>query len=382
MSAGNITRRGEQSFRIKYEAGPPDPMTGKRKTVVETVRGTRRDARRLLTQRLGELDSGIAVDPSRVTLAEHLREWITGTTHLATKTRGRYEALIEQQVVPHLGRIALQKLRPADIQKWHATLLNGGGKDGRPLSARTVGHAHRALHTALAHAVAAEKIGRNVASLVHPPKVDAEEVVVLTAEQIAAMLAGLAGHRLLPIAAVAVGAGLRRGELCGLRWGDIELDVGRLRVTAALERTKAGLMIKEPKTRHGRRSIVLPEFAATALREQWRQQSEQRLKVGLGRAGSDDLVFTLDDGSPWDPDYLSHHWRRTLAARGLPHIGLHGLRHSHASALIAGGVDPLTISRRLGHGTAAFTLATYGHLFADTDGAAAKALDAALRTKP
>lgn len=164
--------------------------------------------------------------------------------------------------------------------------------------------------------------------------------------------------------------------------GDVELEIGRLRVTAALERTKDGLMIKEPKTRHSRRSIALPEFAAAAIREHWRQQSEQRLKVGLGRAGSDDLVFTLDDGSPWDPDYLSRYWQRALAARGLPHIGLHGLRHSHASALIAGGVDPLTISRRLGHGTAAFTLATYGHLFGDTDSLAAKTLDATVRTKP
>lgn len=122
-------------------------------------------------------------------------------------------------------------------------------------------------------------------------------------------------------------------------------------------------------------------MAIAALKEQRRQQQEQRLKVGLGRAAPGDLVFTLADGGPWDPDYLSHHRFSTLAALNQPPLGLYSLRHAHASVLIAAKVDPLTISRRLGHATPAFTLAVYGHLFADTDAEAARAIDAALRTK-
>jgi integrase len=112
-----------------------------------------------------------------------------------------------------------------------------------------------------------------------------------------------------------------------------------------------------------------------------REQFEQRLALGFGRPGSSDLVFTLPDGSPWGPDYLSRCWRRATLVLGLPQVGLHALRHSHANALIAAGVDPLTISRRLGHGTPAFTLATYGHLFSNTDAAAARAIDGAIGGK-
>ena len=221
-------------------------------------------------------------------------------------------------------------------------------------------------------------VGRNVASAVRPPKVDAEEIVILSADQIGDVLAKLAGHRLAPIAAVAIGAGLRRGEICALRWGAIDLEAGALRVECAMEQTRAGLRVKEPKTRHGRRTIVLPGFVVDALHAHRREQLEQRLALGLGRSEPRDLVFTLPDGSPWGPDYLSRCWHRATLALGLPLVGLHALRHSHASALIAAGIDPLTISRRLGHGTPAFTLATYGHLFSNTDTAAARAIEGAL----
>lgn len=187
-------------------------------------------------------------------------------------------------------------------------------------------------------------------SCTHPVK--AAEIVIPSSEQVTALLDSLAGHRLHPIAAIALGA--TRG---------------------------GGLHFKEPKDRYGRRVLQHPEMAIAALKEQRRQQQEQRLKVGLGRAAPGDLVFTLADGGPWDPDYLSHHRFSTLAALNQPPLGLYSLRHAHASVLIAAKVDPLTISRRLGHATPAFTLAVYGHLFADTDAEAARAIDAALRTK-
>src|SRR5712691_7471708 len=147
---GNITRRGEHSWRLKYEGGEPDPTTGKRRTRFVTVRGTKKAAQVELTRLLAEVDSGIAVDPSKVTVAEYVRGWLDGADALAGKTRERYRQLAEQQIIPHLGGTILQKLRPAQVADWHATLLNSGGKDGKPLSARTVGHAHRVLHTALA----------------------------------------------------------------------------------------------------------------------------------------------------------------------------------------------------------------------------------------
>lgn len=375
---GNITRRGAHSWRIKYEGAERDPVTGKRRTRYVTIRGTKKAAQTEMVRLLAEVDAGIAVDPSKITVAEYVRAWLDGTDALAGKTRERYRQLAEQQIIPHLGGAVLQKLRPAQIADWHVTLLKSGGKDGKPLAARTVGHAHRVLHAALARAARLETIGRNVASVVKPPKVEAEEVQILSAEQIGDVLAKLRHRALYPMVALALGTGARRGELCALRWGDVDLDGAAIRVDRSMEETKEGLRAKAPKTRNGHRTISLPASVVETLRAHRVHQLGQRLTLGLGRLGADDLVFTMPDGSPRSPDDLSRDWRRTVLALGLPPVMFHALRHSHASAPIAAGLDVLTISRRLGHGSAAFTLNTYTHLFADKADAAAQAMDTAM----
>ena len=146
MARGNITKRGASSWRLKYEAGAPDPVTGWRQTRYVTFKGTKKAAQAELTRRLAEVDAGTAVEPSTMTVAEYVRNWLDRADHLASKTRERCRALAEQQIIPHLGRTILQKLHPAHIADWHAALLQSGGKDGARLSARTVGHAHRLLH--------------------------------------------------------------------------------------------------------------------------------------------------------------------------------------------------------------------------------------------
>jgi integrase len=374
---GNITRRGKASWRLKFEAGERD-QTGKRRTQYVTIRGTRKDAQIALTRLLVQRDDGIAINPSKTTLAEYLRGWLDNAEGLAGKTRERYRQLAEQQIISHLGGIALQKLRPADIANWHGVLLRRGGQGGRPLSPRTAGHAHRVLHTALARAVKVEIIPRNVAALVRPPKVEAREVQILDSQQINTVLRALEGHSLSPVVTVAVGTGMRRGEICALRWGDVDLDAGTIRVNRSLEETASGLRVKPPKSRHGKRMISIPHSAADALRAHWLRQTELRLALGMGRLSSNDSVFTRLDGRPLSPDNLSRDWRRTVLALKLPTVMFHSLRHSHASTLVAAGVDVLTISRRLGHGSPAFTLTVYGHLFAHTDQAAARAIDVAL----
>jgi integrase len=375
---GNITRRGKSSWRLKYEGGERSPTTGKRSTRYATVRGTKKEAQVELTRLLAEIDAGVAVDPSKITVAEYVRGWLDGADALAGKTRERYRQLAEQQIIPHLGTTILQKLRPAQIADWHAALLKGGGMGGKPLSARTVGHAHRVLHAALARAARLEIISRNVASVVKPPKVEVEEVEILAAEQIGAVLATLKDHPLYPIVALALGTGARRGELCALRWGDVDLDGATIRIDRSMEETMAGLKAKAPKTRNGRRTISLPASVVDTLRAHRVQQLGQRLALGLGRPGADDLVFTMPDCATRSPDNLSRDWRRTVLALGLPPVMFHALRHSHASALIAAGLDVQTISRRLGHASAAFTLNTYTHLFADKADEAARAMDAAM----
>jgi integrase len=376
---GNITRRGKTSWRLKFDLGR-DPATGQRRIRFTTVRGKRQDAERELTRLLGAAHEGGLVDPSKLTIADYVRSWLDGADGISPKTLERYRQLAEQQIIPHLGAILLQKLRPAHVHDWHATLVRSGGKGGRALSARTVGHAHRVMHRALARAAALELVSRNVVSAVKPPRVEAREIEILAGEQMGDVLAKLDGHALHPIVAVALGTGARRGEILALRWVDVDLDSAALRIERSIEETGAGLRFKEPKTRHGRRSISLPQSAIDALRAHRRRQLELRLGLGMGRPGPDALVFATQEGEPLSPDNLSRDWRRAVTTRGLPRVMFHALRHSHASALIAAGLDVLSISRRLGHGSPTVTLTVYGHLFANKDGAAAAAIEAAMRT--
>jgi len=142
---------------------------------------------------------------------------------------------------------------------------------------------------------------------------------------------------------------MRRGEIAALRWGDVDLDGGRIRVERSLEQTNAGLAFKAPKTNAGRRIISIPSSIAAELKKHWREQQEKRLALGLGKAGSDDLVFARADGGPWPPDSLTTAWQKTIAALKLPKVTLHALRHTHVSQLIAAGLDVVTVSRRIGH---------------------------------
>jgi integrase len=346
-----------------------------------TVRGTKKQAEAQLVQLLAEVENGIAVDPSRVTVAEHIRSWLDSDRELSPKTKERYRELAEQQIIPHLGATPLQKLRPPRIDEWHATLLRAGGKDGRALSARTVGQAHRILHRAYERALRLEMVSRNPAHVVRPPKPEAAEVEILQPQQVSQVMAALSGHPLYPIVSLALGTGLRRGELCGLAWASLDLDAGVVRVERTLEETAAGLRFKPPKTRNGRRSVSLPAPVVEVMRDYRRQQLEQRLALGVGRPAPTDLVFTMPDGSPLSPDKLSRDWSNFVRRRTLPRVMFHALRHSHASVLIAAGVDVVTVSRRLGHGSPAITLGIYAHRFGSTDEAAARAFADRLGTQ-
>jgi integrase len=171
---------------------------------------------------------------------------------------------------------------------------------------------------------------------------------------------------------------MRRGELLALRWQDVDLDGGKLRVERSLEQTKrGGLIFKSPKTRYGRRSITLPSSTVAELRGHWKAQQEQRLALGLGKAPDDALVFPTWDGKTRSPNALTKEWRLAAKAAKVD-VTFHSLRHTHASTLIASGLDVLSISRRLGHGSAAITLGVYGHLMPDSDDRAAKIMESVL----
>jgi integrase len=261
---------------------------------------------------------------------------------------------------------AKQQLKAEQIQKWHKDLLDQG------LSPVTIKHANTVLKLVFGRAIENKVLTANVAIRKLPKAIE-----ILLRDQIAALLEGLSGHMLHPIASLALATGMRRGELLALEWSDVDLDSATVTVTHSLEETQAaGLRVKSTKTGKPR-PITLPQDAVDMLRTH--RAAQMRLRLELGQGGPPTLVFSTVEGAHIKPDSLSRFWHQTLVARKLPQVKFHGLRHQHASTLIKAGVDILTISRRLGHSKASMTLDIYGHLIEGADAAAAKAIEGMLK---
>ncbi len=380
MTAGHGRRRGARSWEIKFEVGR-DPQTGGRKTAYRSFKGTKREAEAELAKLVVAAAVGTSVDPSRITVAEFVEQWLRdwAAGNVSPKSAERYGELLRRHVAVRIGALRLQQVRPGTLAELYAGLLRDGRDDGAGLAARTVGHVHRVLHRALGHAVAWGLMATNPTAAVDPPKVPEAELSILRADEVRSVLSALRGRSIYSIASLALATGMRRGELLALRWSDVDLQRALLRVERSLETTRAGLRFKPPKTRQGRRTITLPSTAVAELRTIWREMVEARLALGQGKPEPDALVFATFEGEPRHPDTVTRAWINAMKAIGRPGVSLHSLRHSHASSLIAAGLDVLTISRRLGHGSAAITLAVYGHLFSNTDDRAAQAIEAALR---
>jgi integrase len=296
---------------------------------------------------------------------------------LSPKTFETAEGLVRNCVEPHIGNKLLQRLSAADVETWHSTLLTSGRRGGQSgLTPRTVRHSHKLVAKGLEEAVRHGLVVKNVCRFTRPPKLVHEEMKILTAEQVAGLPALLSGHPLAAATLVALFTGMRRGEILALPWGNVDLDGKLIRVRVSLEETQAGLRIKPPKSKAGVRNITLPHILVETLRAQRQRLLEQRLQLGLGKLGDDDLVFPRFDGSPQQPNAFSAEWSRLAAEHGLG-ITFHGLRHVHASQLIDAGVDVVTIAKRLGHSSPATTLNVYAHLYRRDDGRASAVIDAA-----
>jgi integrase len=379
---GHIRRRGARSWEIKHDT---DRNGGQRQTVYKSFKGTRKEAEAELARLLARAAGGGHVNPSKLTVAEYLRERIAHWRAMGTispKTEERYRELVEHQVVPFLGARFVQKLTPRDIESWHARLLVGGRKGGqRGVSARTVGHAHRIVAKAMREGLRHELVPRNVCAAEPAPRVKPEEMRILTPQRVAELPALLGDDELAVPALTATFVGLRRGEILALRWGRIDLEGKLLEVRESLEETAEGLRFKPPKTKAGIRDIKLPDIVVEALRAHRKRLLERRLLLGQGKLGDNDLVFPALDGSPQHPRVFSVAWLRLARRLGLE-VSFHELRHTHASQLIDAGVDVVTISKRLGHGSPAITLSTYAHLFRKDDSKAADAINAAFKAAP
>ena len=240
---GNITKRGKRSWRIKFDLDRD--QSGERTTRYITIQGTRKDAEAELNRLLNDATRGVLVNPNKVSVAQHLRAWLDGKRDsLSPATQESYARLIGALIIPTLGAIELQKLKPFDVQNWLVALRQG--KRGQR-SARSIVNAHRVLRAALQAAVKLDMVGRNVADAVDLPESEVREVAILRAHEVPAVLDALKGGELYPLVALALSTGMRRSELLALRWCDVDLKSGALKVEHSLEQTKAGLRLKSPR---------------------------------------------------------------------------------------------------------------------------------------
>jgi len=378
---GHIVERSPGHFAIVLDL----KVGGARKRKWHSFKGTKREAQVECARLIAAMDEGAYVEKNKLTVKQFLNDRLAAweaAKRIAPKSAERYRELLDGQILPHLGEKLLQNLTVKDVEDWHGTLISSGRKDGKGgIAARSVGHAHRLLNRMLKEAQRFDLIVKNpTVDNESLPKVRQQEVQIVSEDQLPVLLEKIRGHKIEPVALLALFCGLRRGEILALKWGNIDLDRSVLRVRHSLEETRAGgVRFKEPKSKAGRRDVTLPDVVVGVLRRHRIEQLELRAKLGLGRPSNDDFVFWQLNGQPIGPRHFSANvWPAAARKIGMPEITFHSLRHTHASQLIAAGVDVVTISKRLGHSSPNITLGTYAHLFATSDERAAKAINEAL----
>jgi integrase len=357
---GCIIKRGSR-WAVVYDLARDE--NGRRRRRWKGGFATKREATAALTEIASRLQRGEYVEPSKQTLGVYLREWLIGRqATIRPSTLASYRMNVESHLAPALGSVPLQALTAATLNAFYSDMLADGRKHGRGgLSARTVRYTHMILRRALSDAVRQQLLVRNVADSASPPRPRATAAMkTWSGPELRAFLDSTVSERFYAAFLLAATTGMRRGEVLGLHWRDLDLDAGRAAVTQTLIAVRGELMFSTPKTAKGRRLVALDAFTVAALREHRRSQLVERLSLGPDYQDRD-LVFCQENGEPVHPDRFSDLFDRMVKAAGLPRVRFHDLRHTHATLALAAGVHPKVVSERLGHATVSITLDTYSH---------------------
>jgi integrase len=294
---------------------------------------------------------------SKQKIAAFLNTWLEDVVKLANRaqTYRSYEWIVRVHLIPGLGKLTLEKLNKRTLQAFIADRSKSG------LSPATVKHINATLRAALSQAE--DEIDRNVAKMVKLPRALKYKPTVLSPEQAKAFLLFTADHPQSALFSVALSLGLRRGEIVGLRWQDIDFVAGMLRVTHSLERIKgSGLQLGDLKSEKAQRALRLPQVCVLALARQKENQRIAREWCGA-KWKQTDFVFTTSVGTPMQPEMVTREFKAVIAACGLPRrMRLHDLRHSCATLLLAQGVHTKLVQETLGHSTYQLTMDTYSHM--------------------
>jgi len=352
---------------------------GERKQTRRRGFSTRKTAQAELTRLLGSLEQQTYVAPKRQTLATFLTEtWLPAIEHtIKPGTFESYRRNVRLHVAERpIGRRQLQQVEPSDLNALYAALLRGDDEH-RALAARSVAYIATILHRAFRDAVRWQALSRNPADSADPPRpTGGPEMQTWTGAQLRRFLDHVEGDRLAGAWWLLANTGMRRGEVLGLRWADVDLDGGLLRITRTLITTDVqrkgspGMAWGTPKTAKGRRTVALDPTTVAALRQHRARQLQERLALGEGYA-DEDLVVAGPAGSPLHPKAISYYFTRESKRAELPRIRLHDLRHTHATLALRAGVHARVVQERLGHANVSITLDTYSHVDLSMQAAAA-----------
>lgn len=366
------TKTGAYGFVV--DVPRPDGRRGQMKRRgFRTIRLAEDERAKVLTQ----TNAGSFVRPTRTTVASYLRdEWLPARrASVKPSTASSYAGMIESYVVPHIGRVELAKVDGGTLNALYAVLLAEGrtGASGRRdgLSPKTVRNVHGMLHRAFADAVRWRRIAVNPSAAADQPRKPEVQLDVWSGEEMRAFLAATIDDRLAPVWRLLLTTGMRRGEVCGLRWHDVDLTAGRVSIRHTRGMVDSRVEAGTPKTRSGSRTIALDPVTVAALRAWRRAQTEERLVMGAGWLNVEDLLVTEADGSPVHPQVLSRRFKAAAQRAGVKVIRLHDTRHSYATAALAAGVPVKVLSQRLGHADITVTLRVYAHVLPGDDEVAA-----------
>ena len=332
---------------------------------------TREEARQKLTRAMADRDGGLVFEDGGLTVGEYVERWLKDSVRgtVRQSTYETYEYMTYPHIVPALGRVKLKALTPVHVRNFYREKLDSG------LSSATVRKMHSVLQKALDQAVSDGLIPRNAAKGIKLPQGKKKEIRPLSPDEARTLLDTARGDRLEALYVLAISTGLREGELLALRWEDLDLEGGVLRVSQTLTRAGGKVSVGPPKTKNSRRTVGLTDGAIEALRGHLARQLEEMEHVGsLYRPGG--LVFANELGGIVNPSNLRNRSLKGLLKRAdLPSIRFHDLRHTCATLLLSRNVNPKIVSEMLGHSTIAITLDTYSHVLPTMQQSAVRALE-------
>ena len=354
-----------------------DEATGKRKQKHKRGFRTRKEAESAMREVISTLEDGTYVSPSRKTLGRHLEEWKEDyvSHNVRESTATEYIRIIDRNLIPHLGHHRIQSLRPQHIQRYISRMLKSGrvrGKGG--LSPTTVRNHYRILSEALEYAVDMQVIKASPTVRVKAPKVKKFKPQIVTPEMAELIMEEAVGTPWLAAICLAFYSGIRRSELCGLRWSDIDFEQHCLTIDRARVATRGGSVEGEPKSETSRRLVSLSTNIVYVLHYHMKDQMEMFEALGIPWT-QDCYLFCNDRGEPYHPSSVSHAFKRFATRAGFPDVRMHDARHAHATIMLKAKVSMKTIQERLGHSKMSTTGDLYLHVLREMDADAAEAFE-------